>query len=416
MAEGQDRSARLDHLTGARALCAIWIVCCHFVPPEPAGPLAAARNRGNAGVCFFVVLSGFITQEVGLRREGRGGRRAGPRLPRPAGVPGPADHLGGYVLRAAGGPGAAPGEGAPAPGWRLPGAVLPARGAVGRPLPLVPQRPDVDGRGAAALLAPLPPDVPRAGRRRAAGRGGRAAAAGRAPLVRVRRAAAGALPAPGHVGHGRPSMWGYIWPPSQLADFAVGAACAALARRCSAAGLPHGRCGVVAHAALADASAVVAAALVLAVPSGGEREGWEALFSHGLTPLYAAFLFGSCARGSAGLAASLLSHGALVGLGEYSLEAYLFQWPMHEVFVALGDVTGAFSMRQRVNDNACGFLAFAVCLWIFSAAYAEFVEAPLVRWLRGPGDDAAGQRTSYGLLGAQTPTQAERGGEAAAAG
>ena len=38
------------------------------------------------------------------------------------------------------------------------------------------------------------------------------------------------------------------------------------------------------------------------------------------------------------------------------VEVYLFQYPMHELFVAAGDISGAFSMRNPTgayNNNSC---------------------------------------------------------------
>lgn len=63
--------ARFQHLDGLRCLASFWIVCAHYLPkndssanPESNGsmsPLNNARYRVNVAVCFFVVVSGFVT-------------------------------------------------------------------------------------------------------------------------------------------------------------------------------------------------------------------------------------------------------------------------------------------------------------------------------------------------------------------
>ncbi|CAJ1357652.1 unnamed protein product [Effrenium voratum] len=166
-------------------------------------------------------------------------------------------------------------------------------------------------------------------------------------------------------------VWSYVWPPSQLPDFALGAVTAQLAREL-------GGCGT-----LADASLLLAALCCFLIPSSGAREGWEPFFGHALAPLFAAFL--GAASGRAGLAARLLRSEALVALGAFSFEVYLFQYPIHELFVAAGDISGTFSMRNTAgeyNNNSCGFVIFGFWLWLSSGLYCEFVESRLVGWLR----------------------------------
>eukprot|EP00434_Breviolum_minutum_P036577 symbB.v1.2.032410.t2/scaffold3891.1/size48789/2 len=66
-------------------------------------------------------------------------------------------------------------------------------------------------------------------------------------------------------------------------------------------------------------------------------------------------------------------------------EVYLFQYPMHELFVAAGDISGAFSMRNPTgayNNNSCGFVIFVFWLWLCAGLYCHFIEARLVSWLR----------------------------------
>lgn len=187
-------------------------------------------------------------------------------------------------------------------------------------------------------------------------------------------------------------VWSYVWPVSQLPDFALGAVAAALAIRhtsneqqdagSSQAGYSSAR------GFIADACVAVILVTCFVTPSSGLREGWEPLFNHGFALVLALFLYGSAAQGGAGLIARLLSHDALVGFGDYSFEVYLFQYPVHEIFVAAGDLTGAFTMRNASgthNTNSCGFMAFFLALWLSAGLYAEYVESRLVRWLRADG-------------------------------
>lgn len=75
------QEGQLDHLTGARFLGALWVVCAHYLPKGPlvllkstpvqvgGGFLNAAVLRENAAVDFFVVLSGFITHWAYSNRD-----------------------------------------------------------------------------------------------------------------------------------------------------------------------------------------------------------------------------------------------------------------------------------------------------------------------------------------------------------
>merc|ERR1712232_461221 len=188
-------------------------------------------------------------------------------------------------------------------------------------------------------------------------------------------------------------IWYYIWPPAQMPDFALGCVAAAMAQRCDQSG-----CGswagdqsiesrsvssanrtetvqarqIAWRGLLADIAIVI---IVFCCPFSGFREGWDSLFDHGLTPLYVLFLFGSSADGGAeGFAARLLRHDSLVSLGQYSFEVYLSQWPVHEAFVALGDITKFSTMRK---PNSEGFFLFFMALWIVAGIYAENIETDI---------------------------------------
>ena len=81
----------------------------------------------------------------------------------------------------------------------------------------------------------------------------------------------------------------YLWPPSQLPDFALGVVAAELAAARAAEQAPR-RTGAGLRA---DAVALVVAAIVLFAPNPGLRYrlGEEIWFDHGLGPLLALFLY-----------------------------------------------------------------------------------------------------------------------------
>jgi peptidoglycan/LPS O-acetylase OafA/YrhL len=209
-------------------------------------------------------------------------------------------------------------------------------------------------------------------------------------------------------------IWYYIWPPAQMPDFALGCVAAAMAQRCDRSGCwawatdqsierravgatgacaPTNDCAVASaqplcaiawRGLLADIAVVIIVLSVFCCPFSGFREGWDSLFDHGLAPFYALFLFGSSVNGGVeGWAARLLRHDSLVSLGQYSFEVYLFQWPVHEAFVALGDITRFSSMRK---PNSEGFFLFFMSLWVIAGVYSENIETPLANWLRDVSD------------------------------
>ena len=103
-------------------------------------------------------------------------------------------------------------------------------------------------------------------------------------------------------------VWSYIWPPSQVPDFALGCLAAELAVEAPAF-----------QGLLADLSLLLVALCCFLVPSSGAREGWEPFFGHALCPFYASFLI--CSAKGQGLTTRLLRHEALVALGDFSFEA-----------------------------------------------------------------------------------------------
>eukprot|EP00434_Breviolum_minutum_P026195 symbB.v1.2.023156.t3/scaffold2099.1/size89596/3 len=116
-----------------------------------------------------------------------------------------------------------------------------------------------------------------------------------------------------------------FWPPSQLADFMMGMTTAALVRHYKGTRLP-----------MADVSLLLVVLVVFFLPRPSETyemhlNGWEPLLDHGLAPLMSAFILASCADSEhPGCSARLLAHPALVSLGEISFQVYIFQRPMHD--------------------------------------------------------------------------------------
>eukprot|EP00930_Biecheleria_cincta_P017226 TRINITY_DN13757_c0_g2_i1.p1 TRINITY_DN13757_c0_g2~~TRINITY_DN13757_c0_g2_i1.p1 ORF type:complete len:454 (-),score=58.56 TRINITY_DN13757_c0_g2_i1:21-1328(-) len=183
----------------------------------------------------------------------------------------------------------------------------------------------------------------------------------------------------------RQHNYAYVWPPSQLADFAIGMVAASLARRhepgAGSAGDARGAVLMTnsqVRGFMADCSMAFVFAAVLLVPSSGYHEGWEPLFNHALGPLLAAFLFGSTAAGGSGVLAWLLSARPLARVGKYSFEVFLFQWPFFSTFEIIW-LAGLDELLPIWTLAA----TFMVVLYIVSGLYAEFVEAPFVKWLRG---------------------------------
>jgi len=198
--------------------------------------------------------------------------------------------------------------------------------------------------------------------------------------------------------------WDQVWPPAQMADFVIGALAAAIAQR----QIPSTHASaenndteqgndprsvvksskqrkrqICLRGFLADVSVAIIVAVVLFLPYHGYRVGWEPLLNHVFAPCYAAFLYGSAANGGAGCVAGWLQNKSLVILGAYSFEVYLFQWPIHEIWVAIGDITKLFDMRPGgENWNMEGFMIFFLSLWTFAGWYAKSIEAPLIQWLR----------------------------------
>ncbi|CAK9022633.1 Urease (Urea amidohydrolase) [Durusdinium trenchii] len=360
----------------ARFLASLWIVCGHFAPRLEETAFTVARHRGNAAVNFFIIMSGFVTHWAYAQRLSSCNRDELVRfLVRRMGrvvlttwfamllglgvllvqLRGHTPDLG-HVLRCF----------LFVETWRDPLDWCP-NGQTWTVAALLPSW----------LLYPVTLQVILA--LRDTGRGALALGAMILVLFSV-GPLIWAYCQQGFWLSNEQGIWSYIWPPSQVPDFALGAVAAEMARTGSGSGL------------LADACMLLVALCCFLIPSSGAREGWEPFFGHALSPLFAGFLICSSAKtstgsmgGEAGSVARLLKHEALVALGEFSFEVYLFQYPIHELFVAAGDISGAFSMRNSsgaYNNNSCGFVVFVFWLWLLAGLYCRFIEARLVEWLR----------------------------------
>ena len=155
----------------------------------------------------------------------------------------------------------------------------------------------------------------------------------------------------------------YLWPPAQMPDFLLGCVSAELAARSTRTRTAH----------MADGAFLLIALAVLVVPNPAldYRAHAEILFDHGLAPLFALFLWAAARDASNGSkAARVFAHATLASLGTCSFEVYLFQWPVHTIFVGLGLPTTA----------AENFVAFALVAR----------EPPPARWRRSTNTTSSG--------------------------
>ena len=58
---------QLTHLNGLKAMACLWVVSSHYIQ-RPRGLLAGMLERGYVPVCFFVVLSGFLTHYSSINK------------------------------------------------------------------------------------------------------------------------------------------------------------------------------------------------------------------------------------------------------------------------------------------------------------------------------------------------------------
>lgn len=173
----------------------------------------------------------------------------------------------------------------------------------------------------------------------------------------------------------------WFWPGAQLPDFALGACVALLVQRCP----PPPLAGYLADLALA---ALILACLLVPVPTvpfdwdgprnwrPGHYMRWEQLSARSSAPLIAAFLYFSSGEGSSSLAVRILSHPALVALGAYTLEVYLFQAPLHDAFLELKTSGGVW---RGLPEGPEVYVAYLLALWLIAGVFVESVAEPLRR-------------------------------------
>jgi len=194
----------------------------------------------------------------------------------------------------------------------------------------------------------------------------------------------------------------FYFPPSQFADFFAGAGAAALAkshqpvfkRWLTAPTKPQTGLAAIAGmwrgillSCLVDACMVAVAAIFLQPVDAADRAKEAALYHSGTLPM-CFFLYFSVVSSGSGLTTLFLRSTPLVSLGQYALYVYLFQMPYVEFFAwaATGGDKAELQMpnsppwRSLTSDS---FVFYLTTLWILSALYAEFVEAPIAAMLPG---------------------------------
>ena len=65
---------QLTHLYGLKAMACLWVVSSHYIA-RPRGVLSGWLQRGYVPVCFFVVLSGFLTHYASTNKPLRTGQQ-----------------------------------------------------------------------------------------------------------------------------------------------------------------------------------------------------------------------------------------------------------------------------------------------------------------------------------------------------
>ena len=209
----------------------------------------------------------------------------------------------------------------------------------------------------------------------------------------------------------------HVSPIARLLEFALGAACGRLLQLHSS----------VRTAGTSWPGAWLATCALLAVPllaavdwldcaqfaGVGEAEHAEAACAHRsrqafyscLSPFFAIFMLASCSGARAtsppheasvesrpsrsawrGPVLDLLSSQVLVGLGSVSYQVYVFQEPVHIVWAhqyaaAAGNsnVIMQAGVREQQSFFAIYIVGFIISLWTFAAAFASYVEAPVMR-------------------------------------
>ncbi|CAE7607569.1 unnamed protein product [Symbiodinium sp. CCMP2456] len=171
----------------------------------------------------------------------------------------------------------------------------------------------------------------------------------------------------------------WFWPPALLPDFMLGACVAALVLRkppCAAVGW------------IGDLSmlSLLLTCTLVPVPErppdwGGPSQwrpghyiAWEQLSARLSAPFLCTFIYYTSNGNS--LLARILSQKILVRLGRYTLEVYLLQTAVHDLFLWIR-APGAGGLWPGLPWTPQVFLLYLCVLWLLCAAFAETVAEPL---------------------------------------
>ena len=163
------------------------------------------------------------------------------------------------------------------------------------------------------------------------------------------------------------------FPPCRLADFSLGVLTAALMKIPGATEWP-GWPFVGWGAALTLVAIVLGAPLQLHKLPGHLRHDAEALMVSGPSALWALMIAAMASPHT-----RLTRHPMLIWVGQYSFAAYLLQFWLAHIFVELQKCASG----HKHGLQPWWMLAFIFCVWTLASLYTEFVELPFVRVLRG---------------------------------
>jgi len=214
----------------------------------------------------------------------------------------------------------------------------------------------------------------------------------------------------------------WFWPGAQVADFALGCGIAALVRykppdvifsHFSRRGLElelemveEGEVSVAGKKMewlvplIADLVFLFGFLVIFFVPVAKEPDGWtgprerpghfmawDALFARLSVPWLSLWIYCSSSKvGADSVSARFFSHPILVGLGAYTLDVYLMQTPLHDVF------TWTRSTLFLTEDSVEVFMLYVFLLWFLSIAMVDLVVAPADKWLRMKTEDWTNRR------------------------
>eukprot|EP00930_Biecheleria_cincta_P002101 TRINITY_DN103146_c0_g1_i1.p1 TRINITY_DN103146_c0_g1~~TRINITY_DN103146_c0_g1_i1.p1 ORF type:complete len:444 (-),score=40.15 TRINITY_DN103146_c0_g1_i1:160-1314(-) len=176
----------------------------------------------------------------------------------------------------------------------------------------------------------------------------------------------------------------WFWPPALLPDFALGACMSVLVQK-SRPGKLAALFGDIAMCFLLITCLLVPIPKPPADWAGpsqwrpGHYIGWEQLAARLSAPLMCLFIYGSSGGGSC--LGHMLSHQTLVALGGYTLEVYLLQMPLHDIFLWLRPAGGG-GLWRGLPWTVEVFQFYVVLLWLSCGLFVEFVAEPLNQSVR----------------------------------